>query len=154
MAVNVIAITGNLTRDGELKMTQGGNTILTFTVAVNNRRKQGNEWVDDPAFVPCVMFGQRAQSVSQHMRKGLKVGVNGRISESRWQDSQTGQRRSRLEVIVSDLDFMAQRGAGQGGSQTSSQPAPSQGQAYQPAPAPTTGPVQGRLTGADDVPFY
>lgn len=147
MALNTIAIAGNLTRDPELRMSQEGTAIISFTVAVNNRKPSDGGWVDDPAFVPCVMFGTRAQSLAPHLAKGTKVGVSGRISENRWQDKQTGQNRSRLEVIVNDLDFMGPKRERSGGYQASPQ-------AYQQrAPLPVAAPTQGRLTGSDDIPF-
>lgn len=153
MSLNRVAISGNLTRDPDLRLTQGGMPVLSIGVAVNDRRRnsQTGEWEDQPNFVDCVIFGQRANSLASMLAKGTKVAIEGKLRQSRWQDKQTGQNRSKLEVVVDDIDLMQARGEGQGGRQTESQPAPRQPQAYQPAPEPNY--QQGRLVGSDDIPF-
>lgn len=109
MSINQVLITGNLTRDSELRETQTGYSILAFGVAVNERRKnqQTGEWEDKPNFVDCKMFGSRAEKLHQYLTKGLKVAINGRLNYSSWESN--GQRRSKLEVIVDNLEFMTSR---------------------------------------------
>lgn len=111
MALNVVAISGNLGSDAELRQTQAGTNILSFTVAVNERRKdQSGEWSDYTNWVDCTVFGKRAESLAQYLTKGMKVSVQGRLHQSKWQ--RDGQTRSKLEVIVDDLDFMSARPQG------------------------------------------
>lgn len=104
--MNRVEITGNLTRDPELKLTTKGNTILSFSVAVNERQRNASgEWEDYPNYVDCVMFGNRAETVSRFLAKGSKVVVEGRLHQSRW--DKDGQRRSKLEVYVDNVEWMS-----------------------------------------------
>ena len=106
-------------------------------MAVNDRAKnqQTGEWEDRPNFVDCVIFGARAEAMARILAKGMKVAVEGRLRYSSWQDKE-GNRRSKLEVVVDDLDFLSKRGGQQ------------QGQGYQAsapayaAPTPAARPVQ------------
>ena len=81
MSINRVNISGNLTHDPELRATAGGTQILTFGVAVNDRRKnpQTGEWEDVPNFVDCIVFGSRAEAVSRFISKGAKVAIEGKL---------------------------------------------------------------------------
>lgn len=138
MSINRVTLSGNLTRDPELRATAGGTQVLSFGVAVNDRRRnpQNGEWEDYPNFVDCTMFGTRAEAVSRYLSKGSKVAIEGKLRYSSWE--RDGQRRSKLEVIVDEIEFLSrgQQGGGQGGY---GQPAYGQGgydAAHMPAPAP------------------
>ena len=117
MSINRVNISGNLTRDPELRSTAGGTAILSLGVAVNDRRKnpQTGEWEDYTNFVDCVMFGSRAEAVSRFLGKGSKVAIDGKLRYSSWE--RDGQRRSKLEVIVDEIEFMSrsEQGGGYGG---------------------------------------
>ncbi len=117
MSINRVNISGNLTRDPELRATAGGTQVLSFGVAVNDRRRnpQNGEWEDYPNFVDCTMFGTRAEAVSRYLSKGSKVAIEGKLRYSSWE--RDGQRRSKLEVIVDEIEFLSrgQQGGGQGG---------------------------------------
>ena len=108
MSINRVNITGNLTRDPELRATAGGTQILAFGVAVNDRRKnpQTGAWEDVPNFVDCIVFGQRAEAVSRFISKGSKVAIEGKLRYSSW-ETKDGDRRSKLEVVVDEIDFMS-----------------------------------------------
>ena len=112
MSINRVVISGNLTRDAELRTTQSGMSILDFGVAVNDRRKnqQTGEWEDCPNFVDCTMFGTRAEKLQPYLAKGTKVAIEGKLRYSSWEKD--GQRRSKLEVVVDDLELMSSRQAG------------------------------------------
>lgn len=105
MSINRVVISGNLTRDPELRTTAGGMQILNIGVAVNDRRKNGQtgEWEDCPNFIDCTLFGKRAESVSQYISKGSKVTIEGKLRWSSWEKD--GQKRSKIEVIVDDIEF-------------------------------------------------
>ena len=106
MSINLVCITGNLTRDPELRQTQGGTPILSFGVAVNDKRKnQQGEWVDYPNYVDCVVFGLRAEKLATFMTKGMKVAIEGKLHYQSWEKD--GQKRSKLEVVVDNIDFMS-----------------------------------------------
>lgn len=149
MSINRVNISGNLTRDPELRATQGGMQVLGFGVAVNDRRKNPStgQWEDYPNFVDCAMFGNRAESMSRILRKGMKVAIEGKLRYSSWEKD--GQRRSKLEVIVEEIELMSQnqQQAPQGYQQQyaphlASQAAPQQWnaqRAYQQAPAAPQG---------------
>ena len=108
MSINRVNITGNLTRDPELRATAGGTQILSFGVAVNDRRKnpQTGAWEDVPNFVDCIVFGSRAEAVSRFITKGSKVAIEGKLRYSAWENKE-GQRRSKLEVIVDEIEFLS-----------------------------------------------
>lgn len=117
MSINRVVISGNLTRDGELRSTAGGMSILKMGVAVNDRRKnqQTGEWEDVPNFVDVTMFGARADALAQYLVKGTKVTIEGKLRWSSWETPQ-GEKRSKLEVVVDEIEFMSSRdGGGQGG---------------------------------------
>lgn len=105
MSINIVSISGNLTRDAELKTTKSGTLTLSGSVAVNERVKQGEQWVDKPNFVDWVLFGPRAEKIAGYLTKGTKVAITGRLSYSSWTDKQTNQKRSKLEVIVTEIEF-------------------------------------------------
>ena len=140
MSINRVMISGNLTRDAELRSTQSGMAILGFGVAVNDRRKnpQTGDWEDYPNFVDCTMFGTRGEKLQQYLTKGTKVAIEGKLRYSSWE--RDGQRRSKLEVIVDELEFMSSRNsANQGydnGMSAGYAPQPQPMMAAQPAPAP------------------
>ena len=108
MSINRVNITGNLTHDPELRATAGGTQILAFGVAVNDRRRnqQTGEWEDVPNFVDCIVFGQRAEAVSRFITKGSKVAIEGKLRFSSW-ETKEGQRRSKLEVVVDEIEFLS-----------------------------------------------
>lgn len=109
MSINRVCISGNLTRDPELRATAGGTQVLSFGVAVNDRRRnaQTGEWEDYPNFVDCTMFGNRAEAVSRFLAKGMKVAIEGKLRYSSWEKD--GQKRSKLEVIVDEIEVMVRR---------------------------------------------
>ncbi len=117
MSINKAIISGNLTRDPELRTTAGGTAVLSFSVAVNDRQKNSRtgEWEDYPNFIDCTLFGKRAESLSRFLVKGAKVAIEGKLRWSQWQ-AQDGGKRSKVEVIVNELELMQQR-QGQGGAQ-------------------------------------
>ena len=119
MSINRVVISGNLTRDPELRRTQSGMAILNIGVAVNDRRRnqQTGEWEDYANYIDCTMFGNRAESLSNILAKGMKVAIEGKLRWSQWE--RDGQKRSKIEVIVDDLEFMSQRNGGQGGRRLS-----------------------------------
>jgi single-strand DNA-binding protein len=107
MSINRCILSGNLTRDPELRSTAGGTSVLSFGIAVNDRRKnnQTGEWEDYPNFVDCTMFGARAEAVGRFLAKGNKVAIEGKLRYSSWEKD--GQRRSKLEVVVDEIEFMS-----------------------------------------------
>lgn len=154
MSINKVIVSGNLTRDVELRSTASGMQVLNFGIAVNERVKgQDGNWTDKPHFVDCVMFGNRAESVSRFIGKGSKVCIEGKLRYSSWEDKNGGGKRSKLEVVVDEIEFMSQ----QQGHQAA--PAPVYGAqpsnvSYAPQTVPYSAPqfVEATLY-SDDIPF-
>lgn len=107
MSINRVIISGNLTRDPELRNTNTGLPVLGFGVAVNDRRKnnQTGEWEDFPNFIDCTMFGTRAESVAKFLSKGSNVAIEGKLRWTQWEKQ--GEKRSKIEVIIDELEFMS-----------------------------------------------
>lgn len=136
MSINRVVVSGNLTRDPELRATPGGTQVLGFGVAVNDRRRnqQTGEWEDYQNFIDCTMFGNRAEALSRILRKGMKVAIEGKLRYSSWEDKNGGGRRSKVEIIPDEVVLMSQNPNGQ---QAPQQYAPQQApRAYAPQPAP------------------
>lgn len=143
MSINIVTISGNLTRDPELR--QAGNTsVLSFGVAVNDRRRnpQSGQWESVPNFVDCIIFGTRADALAGLLHKGSKVAIDGKLRYSSW-EGKDGKKRSKLEVVVNELELMQR--------ETSQQPQHPQ-QPQQGYQQPQQG-YQQRYQQPDPVPF-
>lgn len=106
--INVVNISGNIGRDPELRQTQGGTQVLTFSLAVSDRKRnpQSGQWEDVTNWIPCVVFGNRAESLSRLLSKGMKCAVEGKLRQSSYKDK-SGQNRSKIEVIVDEVEFLS-----------------------------------------------
>lgn len=124
MSINRVCISGNLTRDPELRQTSGGSEVLGFGVAVNDRRKnqQTGQWEDVPNFVDVTVFGARAEPLSRFLHKGDKVAIDGRLRYSSW-EGKDSSKRSKLEVVADEVDLMQRRKAPEEPYQPVAQPA-------------------------------
>ena len=117
--MNKVIVSGNLTRDPFLKSTPSGTAVLTFGMAVNDRRRNQStgDWEEVPCFLDVVMFGKRTEWLSRNLAKGGRVIVEGKLNYSTWNDKQTGQKRSKIEVFANDIELVgkpkAQQDAGQ-----------------------------------------
>lgn len=105
MSINKCQLSGNISRDPEIRQTASGMPVLSFGLAVNERQKNSRtgEWEDYVNWIDCKMFGKRAESVHKWLEKGKKVFVDGKLRYSQWE--RDGQKRSKIEVIVEDIDF-------------------------------------------------
>lgn len=124
MSINRVIVSGNLTRDPEVRTTASGNPVMGFGIAVNDRRRnsQTGEWEDYPNFIDCTMFGARAQSVFRFLSKGSKVAIEGKLRWSQWETNE-GQKRSKIEIIVDEIEFMSSISNGAQVPATASAPA-------------------------------
>lgn len=144
MSINSVSISGNLGRDPELRVTPTGTSVLSLSVAVNDRVRdqQTGEWRDRANWVDVVVFGSRADAIAPFLAKGSKVAVSGRLRWSQWQDKQTGANRSKLEVVAGEVVFLTPQ---QQPTNQAPRQAP-QGRAYAPqaaqaAPRPQAAPA-------------
>lgn len=99
-------IAGNLTRDPELRTTPSGSSVCSFSVAVNRvYRDASGEQKEDVSFLDCSAWGKLGEMINQYAKKGTGVLVSGRLDQRSWEDKNTGQKRSRVEIIVEDFNF-------------------------------------------------
>lgn len=102
--VNHVILIGRLTRDAELKYTSGGMAVCKFAIAVNKRRKQGEQWVEEANFFDIVLWGRSGESLNQYLVKGKQVAVEGELHQNRWE--QEGQNRSKVEIIANNVQLL------------------------------------------------
>ena len=156
---NKVLLLGNLTRDVELRYLPNSNTaVAAIGLAVNRRfRTQTGEDREEVTFVDCEAFGRTAETMSQYLRKGRPVFIEGRLKLDQWDDKQSGQKRSKLKVIVEGFQFVDSGGGGGGGGEGG-------GARREPAGARRGGGATGQSYGGgdeghhepvteDDIPF-
>jgi single-strand DNA-binding protein len=158
--INHVVLVGRLTRDAELKYTAGGQAVCKFSVAVNRRRKNGDQWVDEANFFDVVLWGRQGEALNQYLVKGKVVGVDGELRQDRWE--QEGQNRSKVEIVAANIQllgggagsgapggaFNGASGGGAGGGGYGER----RGDAYGDRPGRDAAP-QGDDGFADDIPF-
>jgi single-strand DNA-binding protein len=114
--INHVVLVGRLTRDAELKYTAGGQAVSKFSIAINRRRKSGDQWVDEANFFDIVVWGRQAESLNQYLVKGKQIGIDGELRQDRWE--QDGQNRSKVEIVATNIQLLgggANGGSGGGG---------------------------------------
>jgi single-strand DNA-binding protein len=146
--INVVAITGNLTKDPELRSLPSGTSVCKLRVAVNSRRKDGQtgEWVDKPNYFDVTVWGAQGENCANYLSKGRPVAVEGRLDWREW-EAQDGSKRQAVEIIANSVQFLGSRDqaapAGNGIAPTSDVPADS-------SDFEQAGVASG---GDDDIPF-
>src|SRR6185437_11161279 len=120
---NKVILMGNLTRDPEVRSTPNGQSVANFTLAVNRtwRGADGSNQ-ESVSYIDCVAWGKTGEVIAQYLQKGRALLVSGRLDQRSWE--QDGQKRSKIEVIVEDFNFVG-GGEGGGGAAAGSRPAPS-----------------------------
>lgn len=112
--LNHVILIGRLTRDAELKYTTNGQAVCKFAIAVNRRKKNGEQWEDVANFFDIVVWGKQGESLKQYLVKGKMVGVDGELRQDSWE--QDGQKRSRVEIVANNLQLLGGTpGSGGGG---------------------------------------
>lgn len=141
---------GNFTRDPELRQTQSGTSVCRFSIAVNRSyNSQDGSTRDETCFVEVDSFGRTAENISKFFSKGRPILIEGRLRQDSWEDKQTGQKRTKLLVVLERFEFVGSaRDQGSGDSQdyASSSPAPRTAK-------PQSAPSRGEDLEDDDVPF-
>ena len=105
---NKAIMAGNLTKDPELRYTPAGIPVTALRLAVTTKKKVNQQYQDETLFIDAVVFGKRAESVSQHLSKGSGVLVEGRLSENRWEKDGVTQRR--IEIVADNVTFLPKKG--------------------------------------------
>lgn len=159
---NRVVLVGNLTRDVDLRYTPSQTAVTDIGLAVNDRVKRNNEWVDETTFVDVTLWGRQAEVANEYLSKGAPVLIEGRLKLDTWE--QEGQKRSKLRVVGEKMQMLGSRsGGGSGGGQSGGGSRPQSGGQMQPGGQGAGG--QGDYAGAgygdvpmsgpgdDDVPF-
>lgn len=111
MDINHVTLVGRLVRDAQLKYTNSGLAICEFPVAINNRRKQGDAWIDEAHFFDVTLFGRQGEAIQRYLIQGKQVGVEGQLRQDRWQTPE-GQNRSKIAIVASNVMLLGGRGDG------------------------------------------
>ncbi|MDR2718718.1 MAG: single-stranded DNA-binding protein [Treponema sp.] len=158
--INHVVLIGRLTRDAELKSIASGQAVCKFSIAVNRRKKNGDQWEDEANFFDIVVWGRQGESLHQYLVKGKMIAVDGELRQDRWQ--QDGQNRSKIEIVANNIQLLGgnpgsgggggynnsgYNGQGNGGWQSQGGSAPAQ------ASAPAEGSAAADDHFADDIPF-
>jgi single-strand DNA-binding protein len=163
--INRVTITGNLTRDPELRQTANGTAVCTLGVAVNGRRKdESGQWVDKPNYFNVVVWGAQGQNCANYLAKGRPVAVDGRLDWRSWEAKDGSGKRSTIEIVADTVQFLGSRdgsapGGNVGNGQNQGGQSPGQqGGGFTPASDVPTDSSDFASTGGggapdDDIPF-
>lgn len=124
--LNKVHLIGRLGKDPEVRTFQSGGRVAQFSLCVNNRKKSGDEWVDDPCWLDIKAFNRQtgrklADLCEQYLRKGHQVYIEGHLTQEKWEDKDTGASRSAIRIILDDLQFLEPKKDGQSNGQASGQ---------------------------------
>jgi single-strand DNA-binding protein len=149
--INRVVLTGNLTRDPEVRSTPGGLSICKLGIAVNTRRKNSDgQWEEKPNFFRVTVFGRQADSCGQYLKKGRPVAIDGRLEWSTWETE--GQKRESIDIIADSVQFLGGRDDVGNGNGFSSGIAPTESDVPIDTGDFGTAPV-GAGAADDDIPF-
>ena len=110
---NKVILMGNLTRDPEVRYNPSGTAVVNFSLALNRKYKQGEEFKEEVSYIDVVVFGKQAENCGQYLSKGSAVLVDGRLQQRRW-ETDDGQKRSKVEVVAISVQFMPKKSQGGG----------------------------------------
>jgi single-strand DNA-binding protein len=156
--INRVTITGNLTRDPELRSLSSGTSVCELRVACNGSRKdrQTGQWVDKPNYFDVKVWGAQGENCARFLSKGRPVAVDGRLDWSEWADKESGKNRQKVEIIADTVQFLGGRdenAGGGGGAQASSGFTPTTSDVPSDTSDFASAPVGGGATADDDIPF-
>lgn len=149
---NRVVLLGNLTRDPELRYLPSGTAVSEIGLAVNDRVKRDNQWVDEATFVDVTLWGRTAEIANEYLSKGSSVLIEGRLKLDSWENKE-GEKRSKLKVVCERMQMVGPKGGGGGGpgGGGGGQSRPARQQSSAPSyPSYDSGPDMG---GDDDIPF-
>jgi len=112
MDINHVVLIGRLTRDAEYKVLPSGQAVCNFSIAVNRRKKVGDNWEDEPGYFDIVLWGKQADAINRYLTKGKQVGVDGELRQDRWQLD--GQNRSKVIISANNVQLLGGSGGGGG----------------------------------------
>ncbi len=112
--INSVTLIGRLTRDAELKYTNSGTAVCKFSLAVNRKKRSGDQWTDEVSYFDIVLWGKQGEAIQQYLGKGKQIAVIGELRQNRWE--QEGQNRSKVEVVASNVQLLGGTGGGNTGN--------------------------------------
>ncbi len=117
---NRVILVGNLTRDPELRYIPSGTAVTDIGLAVNDRVKRNDQWVEETTFVDVTLWARTAEIANEYLSKGSSVLIEGRLKLDRWEKD--GQKHSKLKVVGDKMQMLGGRGGGrsEGGHESSS----------------------------------
>lgn len=121
---NKVILMGNLVRDPETRTTPSGQSVTSITLAVNRQWSQDGEKRESVSYIDCVIWGKPGEIIAQYLTKGRALLVSGRLDQRSWEDKDSGQKRSKIEVIVEDFNFVDSRGGSDAGESASTAASP------------------------------
>jgi single-strand DNA-binding protein len=154
--INRVVLTGNLTRDPELRSTGSGTPVCSLRVACNTRRRNAatGDWEDKPNFFDVTVWGAQGENCSRFLAKGRPVAIDGRLEWREWED-QNGNKRQNVEIIAESVQFLGSRddaaASGGGNGFTARSDVPADTRDFEPAGTPSGG--GNSSAGDDDIPF-
>ena len=104
--INRVVIVGRLTRDAELTYTSSDFALTKFSVALNQRKKQNDQWIDHAHFFDVLIWGKRGEALNQYLTRGQQVAVEGELRQERWQDKNTQQNRSKISIECTNIQLV------------------------------------------------
>jgi single-strand DNA-binding protein len=153
--INRVILTGNLTRDPELRSLPSGTSVCSLRVAVNTRRKdQSGEWVDKPNYFSVTVWGAQGDNCARYLSKGRPVAIDGRLEWREWEAKEGGKRES-IEIVADSVQFLGGReeGAGNGNGFQQRSDVQVDTADFQPAAEPSSSPSAPSANTEDDIPF-
>ncbi len=104
--LNKVIIIGRFTRDPELRYTQGGTSICSFSIANNRNYVSGGEKKEQVSFFNCVAWAKTGEVIAEYCKKGQRIGIEGRLQQRSW-DDQEGNKRQTVEIVVDNFQFLS-----------------------------------------------
>ena len=152
---NRVVLLGNLTRDPELRYIPSGMAVSDIGLAVNDRVKRNDQWVEETTFVDVTLWGRTAEVANEYLSKGSSVLIEGRLKLDSWEKD--GQKRSKLKVVGEKMQMVGARGGGGGGSSSGAPHGGSHaaGDQAEPQYSQSSSPPEGgpSMPPNDEIPF-
>lgn len=154
--INIVTLVGRLTREAELKYTNSGLAVCKFSLAVNRRKRSGEQWTDEVSYFDVVLWGKQGEAIQQYLGKGKQIAVSGELRQNRWE--QDGQNRSKVEIVASNVQLLGGGSGNSGGGSGNYGGNQSENQSNEPSERKSFGEFQpassnGPENFEDDIPF-
>jgi len=150
--LNKVMIIGRMVRDPEVRYLPSGTPVADFTIATNRTYVVNGEKKEEVSFIKCTAWSKAGEIIAQYCKKGQRIGLDGRLKQNSW-DDKNGQKRSTIEVVVDNFQFLSEKGSGAGDTRSSSAPSPSNETASKQNPQGDYSPPPQDSFSDDDIPF-